>query len=170
MTGTRDAKNTECAARLRAAVSRLARGMRESAAGQQPAAAKLSALSQLRRHGPMTPSMLATRERVKLQSLTRLLAELEGEALIIREAHPLDGRQSIISITERGVRLLADAAKSRQGVLQLALSSCLTDAELEQLQLACTLLERIGDRLESHSVTHDAPAPRSATGSSMERA
>ena len=68
----------QCASRLRSAVSLLARQLRSgSAAADSPSVAKLSVLGQLHQHGPCTPTTLAGLARVKLQSLTRLLAELE---------------------------------------------------------------------------------------------
>ncbi|MFS2168281.1 MarR family transcriptional regulator, partial [Variovorax sp. Varisp62] len=60
--------------------------------------AKLSVLGQLHRYGPCTPTALAGLERVKLQSLTRLLAELEAEGWIGRTPHPSDGRQWLLSL------------------------------------------------------------------------
>jgi DNA-binding MarR family transcriptional regulator len=47
--------------------------------------AKLSVIAHIKRVGSVTPSALAAHEGVKIQSLTRLLAELEADGWLMRE-------------------------------------------------------------------------------------
>ena len=65
-----------CAVRLRTATMQLARQLRSTMQRDGLSQAMLSAMGQLYRGGAMTPTELARLEGVKLQSLTRLLAEL----------------------------------------------------------------------------------------------
>ena len=139
----------QCASRLRSAVSLLARQLRSgSAAADSPSVAKLSVLGQLHRHGPCTPTALAGFERVKLQSLTRLLAELEAEGWIGRAPHPGDGRQWLLSLTADGTRRLKAIMRTREAALAEAIGSSLDERQRALLLEACGLIDGIAARLD----------------------
>ena len=139
----------QCAARLRTAVSQLSRQLRSGAAAPDgPSVAKLSVLGQLHRHGPCTPTALAAHERVKLQSLTRLLAELEAEGWIGRAPHATDGRQWLLSLTPEGLRRLKALMRSREAALARAIGATLSAEQRALLLQACGLLDRIAGALE----------------------
>jgi DNA-binding MarR family transcriptional regulator len=113
----------QCAIRLRAAVSGLSRRLRSATADVGLISpSKLATLAQVHRGGPMTPTELAAREKVKLQSLTRLLAELEAQGLLTREPHASDARQSVLPLTRAGLAQLKAVARSRESSLATALS------------------------------------------------
>ncbi|MBS0446161.1 MAG: MarR family transcriptional regulator [Proteobacteria bacterium] len=133
---------------LRAAVARLNRELRAPAGAEATASAKLSALGQIYRAGALTPSELARRERVKLQSLTRLIAELQADGCIARNAHASDGRQSVLSLTRRGAALLTAEVHRREKSLADAIAGSLGAVELATLLKACTLMNRIADALD----------------------
>jgi DNA-binding MarR family transcriptional regulator len=92
------------AARLRMAVVRTARRLRQEAAGAvgelTPTAA--AALATVERHGPLTPSELAEIERVKRPTATRTLGVLSDAGLVERTPDPEDGRSAVVSITAAG--------------------------------------------------------------------
>ncbi len=136
-----------CATHLRHAVTLLSRPLRPKLQHEGIGAAKLSVIGQLRLAGPMTPTELAAREGVKIQSLTRLLAELEAENWVKREPHANDGRQSVLTLTKSGLVLLGSAAKRVETSLAQVIASELTAAECAQLQDACLLLERIAQAM-----------------------
>lgn len=136
-----------CASQLRRAVTLLSRPLRPKLQTEGIGAAKLSVIGQLRLAGPMTPTELAMREGVKVQSLTRLLAELEAENWVKREPHATDGRQSVLTLTRSGLTLLGSAAKRVEISLAQVIASELTSTECAQLQSACVLLERIAQAL-----------------------
>ena len=139
----------QCAARLRTAVSQLSRQLRSGAAAPDgPSVAKLSVLGQLHRHGPCTPTALAGHERVKLQSLTRLLAELEAEGWIARAPHATDGRQWVLSLTPEGLRRLKALMRAREAALARAIGATLSAEQRALLLQACGLLDRIAGVLE----------------------
>jgi DNA-binding MarR family transcriptional regulator len=140
-----------CALRLRAAVSQLHRELRAALPADGISVAKLSVLGQLHRLGPLTPSALARIERVKLQSLTRLLAELEAEGWLLRKAHATDARQSVLSLTQLGVRALTKDIHRREASLVDAIGDALTSAEQTQLSRACALIDRVADAIGNRS-------------------
>lgn len=145
-----------CATHLRRAVTLLSRPLRPKLQHEGIGAAKLSVIGQLRLAGPMTPTELAAREGVKIQSLTRMLAELEAENWVKREPHATDGRQSVLTLTKSGLGLLGSAAKRVETSLAQVIASELTAAECAQLQSACQLLERIAQAMSTGVAAQDA--------------
>ncbi|MEP6721331.1 MAG: MarR family transcriptional regulator [Variovorax sp.] len=150
------------AVRLRSSVSQLHRQLRASLPVDGISIAKLSVLGQLHRASALTPTGLAGRERVKLQSLTRLLAELEAEGLIARTAHDSDGRQSLLSLTRRGAQLLAADVHRREASLAAAIDRGLSADEQALLLQACSLIDRISDHLDVAGVAATLPGPGAA--------
>ena len=147
----------QCASRLRASVSLLSRQLRSGGAGPDgPSVAKLSVLGQLHRHGPCTPTALAGLERVKLQSLTRLLAELEAEGWIGRAPHPSDGRQWLLSLTAEGVRRLKALMRRREAALAEAIGATLDVGQRALLLQACGLIDDIAAALDSDSAAAES--------------
>ncbi|OGB33620.1 MAG: hypothetical protein A3F78_01940 [Burkholderiales bacterium RIFCSPLOWO2_12_FULL_61_40] len=143
------AMDTEhCAVRLRAAVIQLSRQLRSVMQRDGLSVAILSALGQLYRGGAMTPTELARREGVKLQSLTRLLAELEFEGWIERKAHAADARQSVLSISLQGIRRLGTAVKGGELSLGQAIETRLSAEEQALLLRACALLDTLGEAMQ----------------------
>lgn len=134
----------EAARSLRAAVAKLNRRLRshdESAVGSTG----LSLLGRLLRDGPSTAAVLATRERLAPQSLTRTLAALEARELIVRAADHADRRRSTITITEVGIEILRSTARIRESWLAEAMNSTLSASERDMLRIAVALIERLAD-------------------------
>src|SRR3954469_18597718 len=103
---------TDLAHRLRPVLTRLARRMRQEASGAL-SPTQGAALGTIDCHGPLTPSELASRERIQRPTATRVLARLEEAGLIARTADPTDRRSSLVSITEPG-RALLDSVRDRK--------------------------------------------------------
>jgi DNA-binding MarR family transcriptional regulator len=138
-----------CAACLRSAVSQLARQLR-GATPDGPSVAQLSVLGQLHRQGPSTPTALAALERVRLQSLTRLLATLEAEGWIDRSAHPSDGRQSLLALTPEGRRRLQALMRAREAALAAAIAALGAEQQALLMQ-ACGLIDGLAASLDHHA-------------------
>ena len=66
----------QLASRLRLAVARTARRLRQEAGGGL-SPTLTAALASIESHGPLTPSELADRERIKRPTATRLIGTLE---------------------------------------------------------------------------------------------
>jgi DNA-binding MarR family transcriptional regulator len=99
---------------LSLAVIRLARQLRFRRPDSPVSLSQLSALSTLAKEGPMTPGALATRERVRPPSMTRVIASLADMGFVERAPHPVDGRQVLVTVSESGAELVKAARRARQ--------------------------------------------------------
>jgi DNA-binding MarR family transcriptional regulator len=132
---------SERAARLRLAITRTARRMRQEA-NAPLGPASLSALATIERHGPMTPSELAKVERIQRPTATRLLAGLTEKGLVDRAPDPSDGRCSIVSATPEGVAELKRIRSRKNAYLARRMRE-LPDDEVDALERAAAILERV---------------------------
>src|SRR5207248_11562840 len=98
-------QDTDLAARLRLAITRLARRLRQQAEGEVTPS-QLSALSSVERLGPVTLGELAAVERVQPPSMTRIVAGLEEAGLVARKVDERDRRIARVPTTVAGQRLL----------------------------------------------------------------
>ncbi|MFT4125350.1 MAG: MarR family transcriptional regulator [Gordonia sp. (in: high G+C Gram-positive bacteria)] len=103
---------------------------------------QLSALNTLYHDGPMSPSALATAERVKPPSMTRVIASLADLGLVKRDPHPTDGRQAIVTLSPAGIRVITGEMAAREAWLDGRLAE-LTPTERATLSAAVPILERI---------------------------
>src|SRR4051812_34585919 len=108
--------STDLATHLRLAITRTARRLRQEAGGGLSPTMS-AALATIDRHGPLTPSELAERERVQRPTATRLVAKLETAGLIGRTADPADGRSSLLAVTAEGKALLAQLRTRKDAYL-----------------------------------------------------
>src|SRR6478736_6262571 len=113
---------TDLAPRLRPVLTRLARRMRQAASGDL-SPSQSAALTTIDCHGPLTPSELATRERIQRPTATRVLARLEEARLIARTADPADRRSSLVSATPAGSALLMEMRARRDAWMAERLDS-----------------------------------------------
>jgi len=133
--------SADLATHLRLAITRTARRLRQEAGGGLSPTMS-AALATIDRHGPLTPSELAERERVRRPTATRLVAKLEGAGLVGRTADPADGRSSLLTVTPDGKALLAQLRTRKDAYLALRLRRL--DAEdRATLVRASEILERI---------------------------
>jgi DNA-binding MarR family transcriptional regulator len=140
-TGARAEAGAELSARLRLAIARTARRLRQEAGGDlSPSLA--SALATIERHGPLTPSELAEQERVRRPTATRIVARLEEAGLADRAADPTDGRVSLVSASTEGRELLRRTRTRKDAYLARRLGE-LDAADVEALRRAAEVLERM---------------------------
>jgi len=131
----------ETAARLRLAIVRTARRLRQEAGGElTPSSA--AALATIERRGPLAPSELAEIERVKRPTITRVVVRLEEAGLVQRTGDPADGRASLVSITREGSELLRRIRTRKNAYLARRLSKLDPD-DLGALERAADVLEAI---------------------------
>jgi len=103
-----------------------------------------SVLARLEREGPMTTADLARAESMKPQSMKTILAGLEEEACVKREAHATDGRQILFAITRKGL----DERKRRTAAKRewlLAKLEQFDPQDVATLAAAIPLIIRLGD-------------------------
>ncbi|TKJ16611.1 MarR family transcriptional regulator [Blastococcus sp. CCUG 61487] len=127
---------------LRLAVMRFARRLRNQRVDTSVTLTHLSALSTLRRHGPMSAGELAAHERVQPPSMTRVVTALEGMGLVTRTPHPTDGRQVVVALTERAGELLAAEGRAREAWLSGRLHE-LTAEERAVLREAAGIIDKL---------------------------
>ncbi len=129
----------ELAPRLRLAITRTARRLRQEAGGGLTPSMG-AALATIDRHGPLTPSELAIRERIQRPTATRVLARLEETGLIVRAADPADGRSALVSLSPAGAALLAELRTRKDAFLSERLEA-LGPRDRATLARAAELLE-----------------------------
>jgi len=143
---TSDTALTDAAARLRLAIVRTARRLRQEAAGGEaltPTA--LAALATVERHGPLMPSELAEIERIKRPTATRTLRGLEEAGLVERTPDPDDGRSALVSVTAAGRERLRRLRGRKNAFLARRMRD-LPAADLRTLERAAEILERVLER------------------------
>jgi len=131
----------DLASRLRLDISRMARRLRQEA-GADLSPSMNAALATIERHGPLTPSELAERERVQRPTVTRVLARLEEAGLVVRAGDPQDRRCSLVSISDDG-RALLEAMRERKDAFLARRIDALEPADREALDRAAEILERM---------------------------
>jgi DNA-binding MarR family transcriptional regulator len=111
-----EATDAELASRLRLAVTRLHRRLRQHSAGglTQSQASALASIGQL--ESP-TLGALATRESVQPPSMTRVVAALEGLGHVARVVDPDDRRVARVTLTDSGREVLQRSRSLRNAYL-----------------------------------------------------
>ena len=106
-------------------------------------------LGRLYRDGSATATDLSAYLRIKPQSLTRLIADLEQEGFITRHASDEDRRQNMLEITHAGARVLMEDVRSQRDGLAQVIEKELTPAEQELLRIAAGLMDRVAEKAEA---------------------
>ena len=132
---------TDLAVQLRLTIVRTARRLRQEA-GTDLSPSLTAALSTVERHGPMTPSELAARERIQRPTATRVLARLEDSGLVARTPDPHDGRSSLVAATPAARELLDELRTRKTAFLAERLERLGAD-DRAVLDRAAGILERM---------------------------
>jgi DNA-binding MarR family transcriptional regulator len=135
------AVNTELSERLRLAVARLQRILRQQAMGELTLT-QLSCLATIGREGPLPLGELAGRENLSPPFITKIVTKLEEDGLVGRAAVAQDRRVSLVSVTPAGRELLDQIRSARTMYLNQRLAS-LSPKEQADLAAALPLLERL---------------------------
>lgn len=142
---------SDLASRLRFAIARTARRLRQEALASEDAGelspTLTAALATVVRHGPLTPSELAERERVRRPTATRVIARLEDHALAERTRDPSDGRAYLVTATPDG-RALIDRLRRRKDLYLARRMRDLDPDDLAALERATDVLERLLEERE----------------------
>jgi DNA-binding MarR family transcriptional regulator len=129
------------AGRLRISATRLARRLRQEAqTGLSPS--QLSALTAVERHGPVTLGALADHERVAPPTITRVVAKLEEEDLVLRQRDPDDRRITRVVITTKGRNLLSASRRRKTEWLTTRLADLDADRR-DRLARALDVLDEL---------------------------
>lgn len=132
----------ELAARLRLAVTRLSRQLRQ-VLDSGVTQSQLSALASIERLGAPTLGALAATEQVQPPSMTRLVDGLLAVGLVAREVDAVDRRVARVSLTATGRRVLQRNRSLRTSFMVRRLKR-LDPAQREHLaELVCMLEELV---------------------------
>jgi DNA-binding MarR family transcriptional regulator len=105
----------------------------------------MAVLGALHRNGELTLGELAAHERVQPPSMTRTVKCLEEDGYVSRRPHESDGRQVLVSLSEKGrTMLLADRTR-RDEWLATRLRELSPD-ERSVLRQAAPILERLAQQ------------------------
>jgi DNA-binding MarR family transcriptional regulator len=132
----------EAADRIHSAAIHLLRRVSREDAGSGVSPARLSALSVLVFAGPKTVSELATLERVKVPTMSRLVAAMEDESLVRRERHESDARAVMLHPTAKGRRVLERGRELRLSLLESLLADA-TPHEIAVVREAAEIVDRM---------------------------
>jgi len=134
------------AARLRLAVARLHRRLRQSA---EPGLtiSQLSALASIEQDGPITLGDLARIEQVQPPTITSVTGKLEAAGLVARTIDPVDRRIHRVTVTADGAKLLARHRKRKNAYLDQRLRK-LSPEERATLARAAEIMERLAGEAE----------------------
>ncbi|MBK3528219.1 MarR family transcriptional regulator [Streptomyces sp. MBT67] len=128
------------AADLRTAMGKLARRVKHE---DRIPHGQVAVLGVLDRDGAMTTSDLAADQRVRPQSMARAVGLLLEQGLVVRRAHPTDGRKSLVDLSEVGRAALKAERDRRADWLARAIDLELTAEEQQQLAHSVVLMERL---------------------------
>jgi DNA-binding MarR family transcriptional regulator len=136
----RTALDPDAVGRLRLAIVRLARRLRQEAAGLT--ASQHSALANIAFLGTTTIGELAARENVQSPTMSRIVDGLAAGGWAERVPDPDDRRVTLVRATPKARRELAALRERRDAYLTLQLDQ-LDDADLAAVLAALPALERL---------------------------
>ncbi len=125
------------------AVLRLGRRLRAERPASSVSLSQLGILATLDRLGAMPAARLADYERLRPQSLTRLIAEMQTAGLIVRRRGATDRRTLRIELTRKGRSALAHDIGARREWLERAMAATLSAAEQAVLRLSAELMLKV---------------------------
>ena len=137
---TPDADLAPLASELRVVLGRMIRRLRME---YRFGFTQIAVLGRLERDGTLSTGELARYERVRPQSMSQTLSELEADGLVVRAQDARDGRRTLVTLTDAGRRELEADRASRDGWLADALAQELTAEERVVLERALGLIDRL---------------------------
>jgi DNA-binding MarR family transcriptional regulator len=136
--------------RMRRAVGRLSRRLRQTHAGAELTPSQYEVLVTLVLHSPVRHAELAALEGLNPTMLSRVVGKLEARGLATRLADDADGRVVHVAVTKEGRDLVARIRTERSDVLRSALSG-LSDEAVRTLEAALPALEDLAERLQDRT-------------------
>lgn len=133
-------------ARLRAAIAKLSRRLRHTAAGSDLTPSDISVLTTIVRRGPSPIAELATIEAINPTMLSRIAGRLTQRGLIERIPDPDDRRSAKLAATAAGTRMRERIQRERAAALQAPIAA-LSARQRSTLEKALPVLEELAERL-----------------------
>jgi DNA-binding MarR family transcriptional regulator len=134
------------ASELRLSVMRLRRRLaHERHPDNELSMGAMSVLGCLYRNGELSIGELAAQELVQPPSMTRTVSALEEAGYVARRAHETDGRQVLVSLTDKGERSVVADRRRRDEWLATRLRDLSAD-ERAALRKATPILQRLASQ------------------------
>lgn len=133
------------AAELRTACGQLKRRLRQHGGLNDFTSSQIAVLLRLEKDGPATVSSLARAEGMRPQSMSAVIAPLEGLGFVAGAADPNDGRKTLMSPTRACKKWIKDGRAARQDWLAQAIQQKLSAQEQKKLSSAIHLLAQIAE-------------------------
>ncbi len=133
------------AGEIRTVVGKLARRLRDKAPPGDLSWSQAHVLGRLERDGPATLTTLARAEAMRSQSMGAIVAPLEAAGIVVGASDPNDGRQTLLTVTERGRDAIRENRRMREDWLAGRIRSELTREERQEILRALALLARIAE-------------------------
>jgi DNA-binding MarR family transcriptional regulator len=133
------------AAEMRTVFRKLKLRLREYGGHSDLTPSQISVLLRLEKDGSATVSSLARTEGMRPQSMSAIVTPLQESGLVRGAPDPSDGRQTLMSLTAKCVKLIQEGRAARQDWLTTTISRKLSAHEQEKLQAALELLARLAE-------------------------
>jgi DNA-binding MarR family transcriptional regulator len=130
---------------LRVALARIYRAMRLSAT-TEITPSQVSVLFRIEQSGPIRMGVIAQLERITPASLSKVVDSLEALALVEREPDPLDGRVTLLKVSDAGRDLISERRAESTLALEEALTK-LTPSERSLVHRSLPALEKLAEIL-----------------------
>ena len=134
---------------LRVAVVRIYRSLRARSDHQLTPSAT-SALARIAHGGPLRLGVLAQLEGIAPATMSKVVDNLETQRFIVRVPDVLDGRASLIELSDEGAALLHQIRSTSTRAIDQALAS-LSDTERSALDRAVPILEKLSELLQANT-------------------
>ncbi len=131
------------AAEMRTVFRRLKLRLREHGSGNDLTSSQISVVLRLEKDGSATVSTLARAEGMRPQSMSAIVTPLKESGLVKGAPDPSDGRQTLMSLTPKCLKLLRESRAARQDWLTTRISQKLSVQEREKIRAALALLARL---------------------------
>ncbi|WDF56994.1 MarR family winged helix-turn-helix transcriptional regulator [Mucilaginibacter sp. KACC 22063] len=136
----------DLASALRLEVSKLHKTLRvHTKLSEGLSLSEITALSLLYFNGTVYPSELAEVLRIKAQSVSQVVALLDEKGLIVRTPSDIDKRKIALTLSMKGKHLVEESRRQRDSWLTEAMNATLNKQELELLEKAVKVLEKLSD-------------------------
>jgi DNA-binding MarR family transcriptional regulator len=140
----------DTAARMRAVIARLGRGLRQTRAGTDLSPSQYEVLATISIRERVRLGDLASIEGLNPTLLSRIVGRLEDSGLVAREQDADDRRVTHVAVTEAGRALHLRIRGERTDALALALDE-LPEQDLDRLHDALPVLEALAARIRQQA-------------------
>ncbi len=128
---------------IRTIAGKLKRRLREHGDRSELTPTQVSVVLRLEKDGSATVSSLARAEGMRPQSMSAVITPLQDAGLVRGAPDPNDGRQTLMCLTPKCLKLLKEGRAARQDWLTSRISQKLSVAEQKTLRAALELVERL---------------------------